>query len=346
MHSLCPRCGGPSEEGLCRKCTLESTQLLKCPDRVEVTICSVCGSRRVKGKWQLPDDRSIEDLATQAACDSLELHRDLEGPKMDVSLSKRGATRYLAEIEVEGRFQGQAVREGCEVPVRIRLVACDRCSRIAGKYFQSTVQVRMNGSRHLTAQEMEACRRLAVSMADAGYRSGDQLSFIQEIKDVKGGLDIVLGSTQLGRHLARAIQERFGGRLQESCKLVGRKDNRDVFRSTLLIRFPRLRAGDIVAFRGTLFEVVGFDGKKTLVRSLYEGRRSSLSDENSETVEILGNRADAMEAVVIAKDEDVLEILDPETYKTVLAPRPSKVDSVPGESVRVVRTARGFIVLE
>lgn len=346
MQSLCPRCGEPSAEGLCSKCALESTQLLKCPDKVEVTICSVCGSRQTRGKWQLPDDRSIEDLATQAACDALEFHRDLEGPKMDVSLSKRGATRYLAKIDVEGSFQGLAFKESCEVPVRIRLVACDRCSRIAGKYFQSTVQVRMNGSRPLTAQDMEECRRIAWAMADAGYRNGDQLSFIQEIKDVKGGLDIVLGSTQLGRHLARAIQERFGGRFQESCKLVGRKDNRDIYRSTLLIRFPRLKKGDIVSFRGVLFEVVGFDGKKTLVKSLYEGRRSSLSDENSETVEILGNRADAKEAVMISKDDKVLEIMDPETYKTVLAPRPSKIESVPGESVQVVRTAKGFIVLE
>jgi len=346
MQSLCPRCGEPSAEGLCRKCALESAQLLKCPDKVDVTICSVCGSRQTRGKWQLPDDRSIEDLASQAACDSLEVHKDLKEQKIEVSLSKRGATRYLARIEVGGRFQGLDVRESCEVPVRIRLVACDRCSRMAGKYFQSTVQVRMNGSRPLTAQEMEECRRIAWAMADAGYRSGDQLSFLQEITDVKGGLDIILGSTQLGRHLARAIQERFGGRFQESCKLVGRKDNRDVFRSTLLVRFPMLRTGDIVSFRGTLFEVTGFDGKKTIVESLYEGRRSSLSDENSETVEILGNRADAKEAVVISRDDRVLEILDPETYKTALAPRPSKIESVPGESVQVVRTAKGFIVLE
>lgn len=346
MQSLCPRCGKASAEGLCRKCTLESTQLLKCPNRVEVVICSVCGSRQTKGKWQLPDNRSLEDLASQAACDALEVHRDLDGPRIDVSLRKIGATRYLAEIDVDGRFQGLAVRESCEVPVRIMLVACDRCSRMAGKYFQSTVQVRMNGSRPLTAQEMEECRRIASSMADAGYRSGDQLSFIQEIKEVRGGLDIILGSTQLGRHLARAIQERFGGRLQESCKLVGRKDNRDVYRSTLLVRFPRLRAGDIVSFRGSLFEVVGFDGKKTHVESLWERRRSSLSDENSETVEIMGNRADAQEAVVISRDDKVLEIMDPETYKTALAPRPSKIESKPGESVRVVRTAKGFIVLE
>ena len=182
-------------------------------------------------------------------------------------------------------------------------------------------------------------------MADSGYHGGDQLSFIQEMKEVKGGLDIILGSTQLGRRMARVFQERFGGRLLETCKLVGKKDSRDVYRSTLLVRFPRLKRGDIVSFRGSLSFVSGFDGKTTQITSLQEGRRSSMSEENSEDVEILGNRADALKAMVITKDNDVLEIMDPETFKSALASRPRDLQVEPGEEVDVVRTANGFIVL-
>ena len=29
------------------------------PDQAEVVICSVCGSRQIKGKWQLPDNHSV-----------------------------------------------------------------------------------------------------------------------------------------------------------------------------------------------------------------------------------------------------------------------------------------------
>jgi hypothetical protein len=70
-----------------------------------------------------------------------------------------------------------------------------------------------------------------------------------------------------------------------------------------------------------------------------------MSEENSETVEILGNRADALKAMVIAKDNDVLEIMDPETFKSALASRPKDLQVEPGEEVDVVRTANGFIVL-
>ncbi len=346
MQSACPKCGQPAQQGLCPQCILESTELLGFPDQVEVTICSVCGSRQTKGKWQIPDSRSVEQLASQAAVDSLWFHKEFERPKIEIEIGKVGATRYLARASVTGSFKGLAVQRRFEIPVRIKLVACDRCSRMAGKYFQSTVQVRGNRVRELSRQEMEECKRTAESLADSGYRGGDQLSFIQEIKEVRGGLDIVLGSTTLGRRLARALQERVGGRLLESCKLVGRKDSRDVFRSTLLVRLPRLKKGDIVSFRGTLFEVAGFDGKMTLIASLREGRRSSLSEENAENVEILGNRADARRATVISEDHDILEILDPETFRVALAPRPKDLEIKSGEEVVVVRTVNGFIVLE
>jgi nonsense-mediated mRNA decay protein 3 len=305
----------------------------------------VCGARQIKGKWQLPDSRSVDELASQAAADALWLHKELEKPQIELDLAKKGATRYLAKIGVQGSFRGHEVEERCEIPVRIKLVACERCSRIAGKYFQSTVQVRGNDTRSMTMADIDECKRIANSMAEAGYRGGDQLSFIQEIKEVKGGLDIILGSTQLGRRMARSIQERFGGKFLETCKLVGKKENRDVFRSTLLVRFPRLKRGDIVSCRGVPFLVAGFDGKKTLIASLREGRRSSLCEEDSEVVPILGNRAEAKRAIVVAVDDDVLEIMDPVSYRSALASKPKGLEVRPGEEVNVVRTADGFLVL-
>ncbi len=345
MHAICHRCGQPTVEGLCQQCALEKATLVSCPDQVEVVICSVCGSRQEKARWQLPDSRSVEELANQAAVDALCLNKELAEPHIELDLRKVGATRYLANINIKGSFRGQSISEECEIPVRVKLMACDRCSRMAGKYFQSTVQLRGNTVRSMTQREIEECKKTAQDMADSGYHGGDHLSFIQEMKAVKGGLDIILGSTQLGRRMARAFVERFGGKLLETAKLVGKKDSRNVYRSTLLVRFPRLKRGDIVSFRGSLFSVAGFDGKATIITSLREGRRCSMNEENSEIVEILGNRADARAATVISEDDDVLEIMDPETYRAAFAARPRDLQVEPGEDVKVVRTADGFIVL-
>ncbi len=57
------------------------------------------------------------------------------------------------------RFQGQSIKEHREIPVRIRLVSCDRCSRMAGKYFQSTVQVRGNIIRSMSSRRWKSAKR-------------------------------------------------------------------------------------------------------------------------------------------------------------------------------------------
>lgn len=343
-QSICPKCGQPSTEGLCSACTLKSTKILSCPDRVEITMCPVCGAKLVKGRWQITE-RTAEELAYETINDSLLVHSDIKNPEVDIQLLKRGATRYLARVSLKGAFMSIPVEEAADIPVKIILTACDRCSRMAGKYFESTIQVR-GSSRPPTKAELDTCRNIALSMTEACYRSGDQLAFIQDIKETEGGLDLVIGSTQLARQIARAIFERYGGRTQESAKLVGKKDGNGIYRTTILVRFPNLKKGDIISSRGTIYEVTGFDCRKTFLTSLEGGRRTSLMEEEVDGLPVLGNRADAQKAVVVAKDERVLEILDPQSYKTAVAARPRGMEVKEGEEVVVVRTGDGFIVLE
>jgi nonsense-mediated mRNA decay protein 3 len=291
-------------------------------------------------------DRSIEERIRQEIGEAVSWQDDLEEASVDVKVIPRGATRFLAKVELKGAFRGRSICESCEVPVRIKLVACETCSKRAGRYFEATVQVRGSSPRDLSAEEMADCRLLAESMAEAGLEGGERLSFISEIKETRGGLDIVLGSARLGRQLARAIFQRFGGRLEETSKLVGRKDGRDIYRITLLVRLPRLRKGDILLLRGNLFQVESFSGRRTLVDPLAGGgRRRSWSEKEAEEAEVLGNRSEAKRAVVVAADSDVLEVMDPESYKTAFASRPPGLVAQPGEEVEVIKTARGFIVL-
>lgn len=343
--AVCPKCGRPSEGGLCPDCELQSFRFLSCPERSEITLCSVCGSQRWKKKWQAAD-RSLEERIWREIKESVSWRDDLEEASLEIKVIPRGATRFLAMVQLKGSFRGRSICERCEIPVKVNLVSCETCSRKAGKYFEATVQVRGSSSRTMTAEEVERCQVLAESMAEAGLEGGERLSFIQEMKETKGGLDVVLGSARLGRQLAKAIFQRFGGKLEESSKLVGRRDGRDIYRITLLVRLPKLTKGDILLQRGNLFCVEGFSSRKTLVAPLSgDGRRRSWSEKEAEEAEVLGNRSEAQRAVVVAGDGEVLEIMDPESYKTAFASRPKGLGAQPGEEVEVIKTARGFIVL-
>ena len=100
MQAICPRCGQPTEDGLCPQCLQETTELVSCPNQVDVVICSACGSQQINGKWQLPGTLPLQDLAAQAAVDAVWIHKEMIQPEIDVDLKVAGATRYLAEIEI------------------------------------------------------------------------------------------------------------------------------------------------------------------------------------------------------------------------------------------------------
>ena len=70
-----------------------------------------------------------------------------------------------------------------------------------------------------------------------------------------------------------------------------------------------------------------------------------MSQEISEMAQMLGNKADALSATVISVDDDVLEIMDPETFQSALATRPRDLKVQPGEEVKVIRTKDVFIIL-
>jgi len=133
-RSICPRCGEPSSEGLCARCLLASTEILSCPGRVELVVCPTCGCQLVQGRWQIVEI-PLEELILKAVRGSVGVHVDLKDAKIEVDMSQRGSTRYLAKVSAEGMFLGLDASDECEIEVRLRSEACDRCSKMAGKYF-------------------------------------------------------------------------------------------------------------------------------------------------------------------------------------------------------------------
>ncbi len=342
-ESVCPQCGEPSTLGLCDRCRLAMATLLECPDSVEVTICPLCGSQLIRGRWQ-DAKASVEELITEAVAEKIGIHQDLADPKVEISVSQLNATQYLVDVHLSGTFGELAASGDCIVRAKAQKATCERCSRMAGNYYEATVQVR--GSAGAPGpDELKMSRKIAEEVTASSFERGDRLSFIQEIKGVKGGMDLVVGSTQQGRSIARAIHERFGGSTQESYKLAGTKDGKSVYRTSILVRLPSLKAGDLIRTRGAFLEVRGFEGKRTVSRSLRDGATFYLSPEEAEDAVLVGNRSSAERGVVVAADRDVLEVLDPQSYRTVSASRPCTLAAEAGDEVEFLRFRGDLVIL-
>ena len=96
---------------------------------------------------------------------------------------------------------------------------------------------------------------------------------------------------------------------------------------------------------GVLLEIRGFEGKKTIAIGIRDGRRRILSEEIAKKAQLLGNRAEVERSMVVAEDEDVVEIMDPESFKTVSLSKPRGVEGVLGQEVDVLRSREGMIIL-
>jgi nonsense-mediated mRNA decay protein 3 len=72
---------------------------------------------------------------------------------------------------------------------------------------------------------------------------------------LKNGVDYQLSDNELTRALGKRLQQRFGGNLKVTASLHTRKNNKDLYRVTVLFRGIDFKKGDQVKYQGDRFKV-------------------------------------------------------------------------------------------
>ena len=85
---------------------------------------------------------------------------------------------------------------------------------------------------------------MAVDMVYNELDSSSSDFFTTEAGAVRGGYDFQLSSTEKARSVSRDLMIKFGGHVNETNTLVGRKDGRDLLRHTFGVRLPNVKNGD------------------------------------------------------------------------------------------------------
>ncbi|CVK32529.1 60S ribosomal export protein NMD3 [Methanoculleus bourgensis] len=222
--SICPRCGQPTEGGLCPQCRAADTRLLSCESRVTAVYCPVCDSQKHGKTWsdlRMPR----EDLIAELAVSAMSIHEDAKNVRLTVRSEETASNRTACTLDVEATLYSVPVHETCEVEILWQKEACDRCSRISGGYYEGIVQVRAT-DRKINGYEREVAVSIAEQTEESLQQAGDRLSFISELEDSKDGVDITVGSQHLGQEIARMITGALGGRYTTHPKLVGEKEGK------------------------------------------------------------------------------------------------------------------------
>lgn len=326
----CVRCGKEIEEGpLCTACISSTAKLLISPAYIDIVKCPNCSRFRCgRDLWV----QSIEEAVEKILRSSVRIHPAIMSSAVEFTLN---ADKWEGRIVISmnGEIDGEEIHEEVCADLRIHSEVCERCSRIAGNYYEAIIQLR--GKRRLTLDDFNAAMAIVEESSSDG-------TFLTRAERTRGGWDFYVSSQNWGRSIAKRLAECLGARVRESSKLVGVRDGRKVFRITFLVRAPQYRKGSIVMMDGRP-RIIHSVGKSVKLTDLMTGEMQSVHMKKLEHVRVLADPEDHLEAIVVSKGPEGVQILDPVTNRTVTVLTPFDVRS--GDTVRVARFDDEIVIL-
>lgn len=345
MSSLfCPKCGNETEDfhdNVCSSCFIGNKVLIESPDVAYAQICPGCGAVFKRGKWSLKEDEATTVI--DCVKDTLSINKEAANIVLDLSPKQLDYSRYKVHLDAHADIRGVPIEYSKDIEVRINWISCETCSRISGGYFEGIVQIRAD-KRIPTADELMKCREIAENVAARSKEKGDRLAYIAKTENLEEGLDLYVGLMKLGKQICRAIIDNFGGKFSESPKLVGQKNGVDLYRITYALRLPEFVRGDIIFADDRVIEVQGC-GKHVSGIDIETGKRFLENFNDILEIRKIGKKEDAVTAVLVSDEGNTIQVLDPETYDSIVLKRPEFLSAEPGSEIKVIKTSKGLFVV-
>ena len=335
---FCPRCGRQlsavadlGADGLCAQCHLSVIDPLEVPAQLTLTRCGTCGAVKEGERW-LDADTDIVGLATTQVEDAVAVHQSIDVDGWGMVAHDPTTDQITIDVELSGSYRGEPLTATASATVLLATGQCDRCSRVAGGYFASLLQVRAAG-RVPTDAELAAAEEVASAYIRSRIDVGDRNAFISDVQRTKDGLDIKLSTNQIGGAIAKQVTARLGGTVRSHPTLVTEDgDGNAVYRVTYTVRLPRFTVGDIIETDEASAPVVITSlGEHLTGLQLGPYTPVYLAAESTDAQRRLGTLDDVVETTVVAPMGDgEVQILHPVTLETVTVRRPPRGGSDAG----------------
>lgn len=211
---------------------------LKKSEKYDVEICFACLKHLYRGKWVPTEnvDDAIYDMIEQRFKGAKKVELFIPEHK------KNPGVNAEAEALVDKKYV---------VPIMLRYTICPNCKKSYGQAFNGILQLRNPNEDILNFVKNELKKG-----REKGYHCNKQ-------SEVTNGMDYQLTDSQFTRNVGKALQNKFGGELVETAKLVSRsrETSKDLYRITVLFRYPLFKKGDIVDYKGREVKVINFANK-------------------------------------------------------------------------------------
>ena len=249
----CIKCGRAGEFRLfCKDCYLKDHTILNRVKSAELQVCHICGKFSHRNKWR--PAKNLHSAIEEALTDKLELNKDYQIKEIRLLSDLKGVepkpgkilnTELTLKIKAYSEENRLEVEDDYIVPMKIHFVSCGKCGMQGTKYFQGILQV-----RNVTPEQ-------ATQIEEFAKRDNEAGSFINEIQNVRGGIDYYMTSNHHLRRLGIDLHRKFGGILDENPKLQTRDSlaGKDLYRVSVLLRLSDVKPGDFTEHEGRVIRI-------------------------------------------------------------------------------------------
>ena len=131
---------------------------------------------------------------------------------------------------------------------------------------------------------------------------GNEKAFVSKIEQKREGVNIYLGSRNIGMKLSKFVSKRLGGSITESKKLHTKMDGREVYRFTYSVKMPEYREGDIVEKYGRMYLVKNVQNGKGV--DIITGKTANIAGDK-----VAVKKEEMQDGVVVNVDETTAEVV-------------------------------------
>ena len=230
MKKFCPQCGNVESKnqqlikGLCKNCFLKNNPLLKGLKEIKIVVCPSCKSYLYKNKWhpkfsQL-DDENLKKIISRIIPEKIMLQQEAKINHLGIVLKdgdKKSASKIAIELILNGTIYNSKLKEKYLLEIIKENSICNLCRKKNSSYYEAKIQIRPKNEKMLRMIKHNNFVITKEEETDFGY-------------------DLYLANKKDVSKIVSEIKKKFDVEVVLSNTLYGKKDGKEVYRTTALLR--------------------------------------------------------------------------------------------------------------
>ena len=232
MSKFCPECGRletknqPLVKGLCRTCFLKNNPVLEGYKELKIVICPRCQSYLYQNKWHKrfsnQDDVNLKKIISRILPERLKLQPGAKINNLGIVIEdNQDGKKINVKLILNSSVYNTKSKDTHFLEITKEQSICNLCRKKSSSYYEAKIQIRPRN------ESMLRLIKNCINENNIGVSAETEKEF---------GYDLYLTNKKDISKITSIVKKKFEIEVKISRTLYGRKDGREVYRTTALLR--------------------------------------------------------------------------------------------------------------